>query len=304
MEILEYQIDLRNDVHRLRDRTFAELNEGGFLWRPCQQTESLDRDGIKLVGKEAHIIAYAASYPLDETHSRLNLLVDPCHRRQGKGTQLLEKIETHSKSRGIKYLQARLHESMEGNLNFARARGFQEIHRMRGMSMHAHEFRRSEWHRLQERLLQKGFSVSTMAQEETAGNDPLTRLVELQKVAEQGWPSPDPTQSRDTSDDGIRRLFTEDLLADLIFIVKYNGLYVGFSGVNDRQKPRPWTAVHPDFRGQGIATFVKGYSIQECLKMGATYFESSSANPALHRVNERLGYRFNGLAEVRFLKSF
>lgn len=31
-------------------------------------------------------------------------------------------------------------------------------------------------------------------------------------------------------------------------------------------------------------------------------FESASANPAMQRVNEKLGYKFNGLCEVRLVK--
>lgn len=38
------------------------------------------------------------------------------------------------------------------------------------------------------------------------------------------------------------------------------------------------------------------------MKDGEEYFESASASEAMQRVNEKLGYRFNGLSEVRFVK--
>jgi predicted GNAT family acetyltransferase len=62
------------------------------------------------------------------------------------------------------------------------------------------------------------------------------------------------------------------------------------------------TAVHPAYRGKGIATALKAYDLHRCIVDGQNYFETSSANPAMLKVNERLGYRLNGLCEVRLLK--
>lgn len=68
------------------------------------------------------------------------------------------------------------------------------------------------------------------------------------------------------------------------------------------RKNKSGTAVHPDYRGCGVATYLKAYNLARCIDDGQTYFETSSANPAMIRVNEKLGYRLNGLTEVRLLK--
>jgi len=47
---------------------------------------------------------------------------------------------------------------------------------------------------------------------------------------------------------------------------------------------------------------MKAYDIHESIESGQDHFESATANPAMQRVNEKLGYKLNGLAEVRFLK--
>jgi predicted GNAT family acetyltransferase len=62
------------------------------------------------------------------------------------------------------------------------------------------------------------------------------------------------------------------------------------------------TAVHPDYRGRGIATFLKAVNIKMLIENGASRFESSSANPAMLKINEKLGYKLNGLAEIRLAK--
>ena len=52
----------------------------------------------------------------------------------------------------------------------------------------------------------------------------------------------------------------------------------------------------------GIATYLKACDINKCIEDGDQYFESASASEAMQRVNEKLGYKFNGLSEVRFVK--
>jgi hypothetical protein len=52
-----------------------------------------------------------------------------------------------------------------------------------------------------------------------------------------------------------------------------------------------------------LATYLKVLDLNRCIKDGKEYFESATANPAMQRVNEKLGYRLNGLAEVRLVKA-
>jgi len=60
--------------------------------------------------------------------------------------------------------------------------------------------------------------------------------------------------------------------------------------------------VHPEYRHLGVATYLKAFNIKQSIEAGEDYFESATANPSMQRVNEKLGYRFNGLSEVRFVK--
>ncbi len=243
---------------------------------------------------------YGAAYSLDETHARLNLLVCPRHRRLGIGTLLLEAVEAEIRLEGKAYLQARLLEGMDEGLLFALSRGFMEIHRMRGMSLRAGDFNFDKWKGLGERLSRQGFRVTTFKDEDEAGNTPVERLAELSRHAREGWPLPDPTWKYETSEERLRSPFTNPAAPERFSIMKFGDEYVGFTSA-DRSN-MSGTGVDPRYRGRGIATYLKAYDIKRCVEAGHEYFESSSANPAMLRVNEKLGYRFNGLTEIRLLK--
>src|ERR1043166_5765236 len=157
-------------VMRLHAETFAGMGLDSFLWKPCQQIESLDADGPKYVFREgAEVTAYAAAYALDATHFRLNLIVAPSRTRRRLGTRLLDEIEKEVRRRGCLYLQARLLEAMPSSLAFALSRGFEEVHRMRGMTLRACDFDYGAWQPLGARLSAEGFRAATLKEERAAG---------------------------------------------------------------------------------------------------------------------------------------
>jgi len=93
--------------------------------------------------------------------------------------------------------------------------------------------------------------------------------------------------------------FTEIKYPEHFSILKVKGDYIGFTSAKN---PETGTAVHPEYRNFGAATYLKAFNINQCIEAGEDYFESATASPQMQRVNEKLGYRFNGLSEVRFVK--
>lgn len=293
----------RNEDHaavlRLRDETFAPLALDTFLWQPCQQVESLEKDCAKYVAREGEVVGYGAAYRLDETHFRLNLLVTPRLTRRGAGTLLLGKVEAEVRRARGRYLQARVIESTESGLHFARRRGFREVHRMRGMTLAAHDFDYRRWEGLSSRLRARGFSLATLAGEEAEGRAPLDRLVALQLRAREGWPSPDPTQEGGASSaEEVRGMFSGVTEPAGFVVAMYGDEYVGYTS----PQGGAGTAVHPDYRNLGVAKFMKSYALKLGIEAGRRRFDTCSASPWMQRVNEQLGYKFNGLVEVRFFK--
>src|SRR5215469_13667723 len=100
MGIMQFQNADYEDVLCLRDKTFKSMNLSSFIWQPCQQVESLDQDCARYVYKDETVKGYAAAYRLDDTHFRLNLIVDPDHMREGIGTILLNRLESEIREIG------------------------------------------------------------------------------------------------------------------------------------------------------------------------------------------------------------
>lgn len=290
-----------SEVRRIHADTYAGMRLDRFLWQPCQQVESLEIEcSTKLVYREgASVVGYAAGYALDATHYRLNLLVDRRRAGRGVGTSLLKELEAGVRWAGGEYLQARLLEGTPSGLDFALARGFEEVHRMRGMTLRARDFSYEEWQPLRRRLSAEGFSLTTLEDEERATPDALDRLAELHAGAQEGWPSPDPTWRAE--DAGLwRSIFGGAASPQLFSIMKLGDRYVGYTSA--WRDNAVGTAVHPEFRGRGVATYMKAHNLGLCVGAGGDYFESSSANPSMIRVNLKLGYALNGLAEIRLLR--
>lgn len=300
MPIEPFETEDAGAVMHLHAETFGAMSLDSFLWKPCQQIESLDADGPKYVFREgAELTAYAAAYALDATHFRLNLIVAPGRTRRGIGTRLLGEIEKEVRRRGGVYLQARLLEGMPSSLAFALSRGFAEVHRMRGMTLRACDFDYGAWQPLGARLEAEGFRVTTLKDEREAGGGHVEKLLEVHRLAQEGWAEPDPTwKTEDTS--RWRAAFEEVPFPELLTVMKFGEVYVGYTSA--ARANMVGTAVRPDFRGRGVATYMKARNLALCIAAGEEHFETSSANPAMLRVNEKLGYRLNGLTEVRLLK--
>ena len=74
-------------------------------------------------------------------------------------------------------------EGMEESLAFAHSAGFEEIHRMRGMSLRAEDFSYEKWRGAGERLYAEGFTATTLRDEEAGARAPVDKLAELQRRA-------------------------------------------------------------------------------------------------------------------------
>ena len=299
MAIIRFQSADYNDVLRLRSASFEMMDTVPSEWQPCLQVESLERAGAKYVYKDEEVKGYVAAYRLDETHFRLNLIVDPNHTKRGIGALLLGRIETKVRASGGEYLQARLRGEMGDSLRFALSRGFREIHRMRGMVLPAADFEYRKWEGLGEKFSAMGYSLTTLGEESKSDSGPLEKLGALQWRAREAWPSPDPTQeSYLTTVEDARALFSHIKEPEQFVIVKFRNEYIGYTSTREG----PGTAVHPGHRNLGVAKYMKSYAIKLGIDAGQRRFGTCSANPAMQKVNEQLGYKYNGLSEVRFVK--
>lgn len=291
----------RQDVLRIQQETFGQLKLERFWWQACRQIESLEKDSIKLVCKDnRRVKGYAAVYPAQKKSFRLNLLIDPQYTAQGIGTVLLREIEIQAKKAGALGLEARIIEGMDDSLAFALSKGFVALHRMRGMSLRAQDFSFENRRSLGEKLSAEGFTATTLEAEECAGEKPLEKLIELQKYVVEGWARTNLLYAPDVSDAQLRRVFSYITFPERVLIMKHGKEYVAYTSAE--RENMLGTATHPKYRGRGVATYLKALNLKKLIDGGADYFETSSANPAMLGINEKLGYKFNGLTEIRLVK--
>lgn len=300
MQIRPFQSEYINEVLSIHRENYENLHLERFQWQPCRQIESLEKKCFKIVVFDNFVKAYAAVYALDETHFRLNLLVALKSKRRGIGTKLLREIERKAKEKGCVSLQARTLEMMSGGLEFALENEFQEVHRMRGMSLRAEDFSFEKWKVLSGNLSAENLVVTTLANEEKRGNQPIEKLVELHKKAVQGWALIDPTVSHNVETEYLTKFFSNAKNPQRISIAKHGEKYVGYTSAE--KDNALGTAVHPDYRGRGIALVLKAFDLKMQFDDGVEYIETSTANPAMVRVNKKLGYKLNGLTEIRLVK--
>ena len=298
MPVVPFHESHKEQVLFLSNTTFASLNLSRFQWQPCRQVESVDEECPKLVLIDPDVKGYGGAYRLDESHFRLNLIVDPSARGQGIGSQLLRGIEEEVVRNHGKCLQARAFENMPASLTFLLDKGFTEIHTMRGMSLNATDFQFEKWREWGQQL-SACFVFTTLKEELEAGVNAIDKLAQLYKLTKRGWPTPDPTWQLESTPENLRAPFERIKYPEHFSIAKAGDEYVGFTSARNRAAG---TAVHPDYRNLGLATYLKALDLNRCISAGEEYLESASANPAMQRVNEKLGYRLNGLAEVRFTK--
>jgi GNAT superfamily N-acetyltransferase len=123
-------------------------------------------------------------------------------------------------------------------------------------------------------------------------------LCDLHNDARDGWPNPDPDPGppQPSTIEEVRRLHVPgDPDWPLpCFLAMRDGQYLGFAG-------SPGTAVRPSVRNRGIATALKVRVVIAARQRGLATLPSATGNPAMLKVNERLGYRRTG-TEVRLVR--
>src|SRR5262249_50441300 len=122
---------------------------------------------------------------------------------------------------------------------------------------------------------------------------------DLYSAAREAWPDPDPalTGTNRVSINELKRSLDGTQLPEAFFIAKHAQRYIAFTsffGIG--------TAVHPEYRGQRIATLLKAGSIADARRRGFQGQTTSTASPAMQKVLETLGYA-RLWSEIRLIRA-
>jgi GNAT superfamily N-acetyltransferase len=246
----------------------------------------------------ANAVAYATLWEVRSGRFRFDLAVRPECQRQGVGTDLLRRVTSDALAHGATGLQARVRDDKCEALDFIGRRGFREVQRMAAYRLDFACVERSIVEDAFARLRQRGIRVTTLAAARENDAEYLQRFLELYSATREGWPDPDPAPSPiEIGTDELRNWLDDSRLPEAFFIAIHQDRYIAFTsffGIG--------TAVHPEFRGQGIATLLKAGSIADALRRGLNGQTTSTASRGMQQVLERLGYR-RLWSEVRLMRA-
>lgn len=262
-------------------------------WALAEQQEAARR---WVVTDSEQVMGYGAIWRVRPSKFRMDLIVHLDWRRGGIGTQMLKQLAESASNAGAATLQARADDDADESLAFLERRGFAETMRMHRLVLHVAEADLTPFSGIEAQLAARGIVITTL-HDEQAGEPALwEKLCDLYNDASHGWPDPDPGGPTESlSVDEFRDLINRwDIVPEKFFLAKQGDEYLGFTG-------GAGTGVRPACRNQGIATAIKVRAIAYARDLGGETIHTSSGNPAMLRVNEKLGFQ-RVSTEVRLVK--
>jgi len=253
----------------------------------------------------ARVVGSGSFWPVRDRRFRMDLTVAQEHRRRGIGGRLLGLLAGAAQAAGATTLQARTESDRPEVLAFLGRRGFAETMRMHQLVLDVASATLEPYAGVERQLAAEGIVLTTLEDEQhRIGDACWYRLCAAHHAARDGWPDPDPDPDPDADPPQppavaeFRRRYEE--YARLLpepepcILAVHGDEVVGFTGAIG-------TGVRPALRGQGIATALKVRVIAEVRERGLKTLYSTTANPAMLKVNERLGYRLT-TTEVRLVR--
>jgi GNAT superfamily N-acetyltransferase len=244
----------------------------------------------------------------------MDLIVDPSCRRRGAGGALLDFLIMQARLGNATSLQARPYGDQPDALALLDARGFRETMRMVGLELG--DVRSAAVGPLADarRALDgRELRITTLAAELASHPGSWARLRGVHQAAQFGWPDPDPRpdgrpHEPETVEEFRTRCEANGVVRDACFIATAGDRFVGYSMLTTTdpggvQAGSGGTAVRPEYRGLGVATALKACCVAWARDTGVRRMVTSSGNPMMIRVNEKLGFR-RTYTEVRLVKQF
>jgi GNAT superfamily N-acetyltransferase len=282
------------------------------VWRSAMEqtkAESLPSRCWNVVATQTgHLIGSAAFRHERLDKFRLSIVVHPRWGGQGVGDQALAHLERGLRSSNARTVHVRVPDTAAHALRFYERRGFVEMQRMVELRLELSHFDPGTWQPVLQPFGEQGLTFHTMHDELRRNPIFWDQLQALQNAVLPGWPDFDPGSVRLLEGDAFRRQLEElGSLPEGFFVAVHEGQYVGYSGL--AQPPsdasgvvdNAGTAVLDAYRNRHLATALKVCCLSYAKEHGYTVAMSRSANPAMIRVNENLGFE-RQKAEVRLLK--
>jgi GNAT superfamily N-acetyltransferase len=243
---------------------------------------------VATAGGAGAVAGYAALWCVRDRKYRADILVHPEVQRQGLGTTLADAVMAHARTAGGQTLQWRARADHTAAPRFAVSRGAVETHRMCGYRLDLTACDPSSLAALRQPIAGLELEVDTLDVLRSGDPDWLVKLHDLLKAAGDDWPDPDPDPSGPwlIPFPRFERWIGEIERKDAFFVARDGERYVGFGSLFGLG-----TAVHPAYRGRGVATGLQACVVDSARADGLLSIDGASAGAPMQAVFRRLGYR-------------
>ncbi|MBI3973313.1 MAG: GNAT family N-acetyltransferase [Chloroflexi bacterium] len=253
----------------------------------------------------------------------LRLEVDPAHRQRGVGSQLFQQLLDALLARDALLVRAVATESDAASSGFLTRRGFREIWRTLESRLDVDAFDPVPFAGAAERVERQGVTITTLAAELARDPDVLREVYDLHVVCNRSQQeidpvTPPPFEAFAANEvDGPRAILEAWFLArdaraghcfvGLSTLERLTGTADTAKGVADTADTAAvegvegmagvleagYTAVHPAYRGRGIALALKRRTIAYARDHGYRFIETNSnaGNEPMLRINAALGFQ-------------
>ena len=261
------------------------------------------------------VIGYGAIWPQREGQFRMDLIVAQAWRRQGIGEALLQRLMAALRTQNAMIVQARTRDDRPESLAFLMRRGFTQTNRMIHLRLSIANASTAALAPLTAGLDAQGITIVTLDRERVQTADCPAKIQQLIRATTPERVSNPYRVGSDTelcSAEDAKRSWesyisgpARSLRPDAFFLAKKGEGYIGLSFLGPEgvtgEVVQGDTAVHSDWRRQGIATLLKLHTIAYAQQYGYAEITTSTASPGMLALNERLGFR-QDWAEVRLVK--
>lgn len=225
------------------------------------------------------------------------ITIDPAWRRRGIGRSMLGKLEVYAQQQGAVKLRTDCREDSADSIEFLKTCGFNNYGLRFESQIDLTQIAESKFGAVIDRATADGYEFTTLAAERTINPEADRCLYELDELTSEDVPLPGGARW-ESSFENFKHMNLEGPESDVnaIGIAKYRGQFVGLTIVwfgKDKPAYTAMTGVRREHRGHGLALALKLLSFRAIKARGYTAVRTTNdtANPAILRLNEKLGYQ-------------
>jgi GNAT superfamily N-acetyltransferase len=228
----------------------------------------------------------------------LHLEVEPEHRRRGVGGLLLERLLEELRARAALLVRAVATEGDAETIDFLSRRGFREVWRELESRLELAQFDPTPFAGAAERVERQSVIITTLAAEMARDQAVLQELYELHVTCDRDTEQLDPVTHPPFEEFVAHEVNGPRTIVEAWFLARADQRLIAMSslerltGSADMLEPG-FTAVHPAYRGRGIALALKLRTIAFAREQGYRYIKtgSNAVNERMLGINAALGFQ-------------